>query len=121
MGVIRVGDAALAHERRHDRDMHLLDNVFQPIRHVGKDDAATGKDDRALGLFNGFDSAVDIGFTADVTTLIAAQMNFFGIFKFKRCIEYILGNIDKDRPGPACSCDVKGFFQDPGQFLDVLY
>ena len=46
--------------------MHLLDDVFQAVRHVGKDDAATGKDDRALCLFNGFDGAVDIGFIADV-------------------------------------------------------
>ena len=121
VSVIRIGDAALAHEGRDDRDMHLLDDVFQAVRHVGKDDAATGEDDRALCLFNGFDGAVDIGFIADVMALVAAQMDFFGIFKFKRCIEYILGNIDKDRPGPACGCDVKGFFQDPGQFLDVLH
>ena len=86
-----------------------------------QDDTAADEEDRFLAVLDHGDSPVDVISLSSCFDDVARQMDFIGILEIDFRFQGVFGNIDQDWTGPACRCDVKGFFQDPGQFLDVLH
>ena len=118
--VVRIGYGTLAHEGRHDGDVHIGYDVLQRRCHIGQNDAATGENDRFFCCFDGGDGPVEIVFLAGNVAVVASQLYCAGIGKVKGRIKNVFGDVYENRARPACRSDIEGFLQDAGQLFFIL-
>ena len=121
MEFVRIGDGSFAHECRDDGNLRRIDDVFEILRRFRQDDTAADEEDRFLAVLDHGDSPVDVISLSSCFDDVARQMDFIGILEIDFRFQGVFGNIDQDWTGPACRCDVKGFFQDARDRSGVLY
>ena len=112
-------ESTLAHECVADRSVDLFDKGLQLFGSAGDHSAAAYHD---KGLFGGIDHADDLidlclGDRALFDRQIPVRNNRL-IFAFRA--RNILGDVDQDRAGTACSGNCKGIADGLGQVVDVL-
>ena len=118
---MRSGKTPQAHERHRHRDLSDFGQLSNFIGGIGKHRAASDVDHRLFRLHDLFGGLFDLLFIAGNARVIAAQVDFLGIFKFRFCRAHVLGNIDQNRPRPALGRDIECLFDRLRQIVNVFH
>ena len=113
--------AAETHQRHGHRDLRHLGELPDFIGGIAKHRAAADVDDRLLRLHDRFSRLLNLILVTANRRIIAAQIYFVGIFKFRLFRADIFGNIDQHRTGPSARSNVKCFLHRLGQIIHVFH
>ena len=116
---VRVGERALGHQRRHDRDARLLGERPQLGLGAGVDDAAADVEHRLLGARDRERRLLDLQRVALARRAVAGQIDLLRPAERERRIGDVLRDVDQHRPRAARRGQVEGLHEHARDVLDL--
>jgi len=114
------GKRSEAHQRFGDWNPESSDQFAQLRRGARPLHAAADIKERGRAFFDSLDRALDLPRISANRRLVAAQIDFVGIFENVLGLLHVLGQIDDHRTGASAAGDIKCFLDSPRDIFDVL-
>ena len=116
---VRVGERALRHQRRDDRDLRLLGERLQLGLGAGVDDAAADVEHRLLGARDRERRLLDLQRVALARGPVAGQVDLLGPAERERRVGDVLRDVDQHRPRAPGRGEVEGLHEHARDVLDL--
>ena len=98
----------------------FLGELSQLVVGAGEDHAVPGEDNRPLRLGDQLRGLLYLGHVAFDPRLVPGQINRVRVLELGLLLEYVLGDVDENRPGPSGAGDVESLF-DCGRYLGGVH
>ena len=109
-----IGDGPASHQRGHDGYVDQLGEAAEPVRRVGRDDAAPRVEDRAFGGLDEVHRGADLARMAFRQGFVAGEIDPAGPVPGHRLGEHVLGDVDEHGPLAARRREVERLTDDVG-------
>ena len=119
--LVRLGERALAHQRRHDRQPSDLGEVEQLGAGIGVERAAADVEHRLLGGRERRGGSLDLARVSALRRLPAGQVDLVGVLEVERGLLDVARDVDEHGPAAPGPGDVEGGLDHVRKLLDVLH